>query len=113
MSRKDIMLVDKKEISYLFQKGKIHKSFPVLAYYMENESNKVLFSVPKSVVKKSVNRNKIKRQLRTIYFETISLKSYLNFKKTIAFVYISNKIINSHQLEQNIQNILKAIKNEK
>jgi ribonuclease P protein component len=89
MERKQHMLVDKRSIDLLFKKGKSVKSFPLVMYRMQSDKNKVLFSVPKRNIKSAVNRNRIKRQLRAIYFKQFTLNETSDNNKTIAFVYIS------------------------
>jgi hypothetical protein len=53
MERKLQMLVDKKTISNLFEKGNSNKVFPLLMFNMKSKSHKVLFSVSKKKIKKS------------------------------------------------------------
>ena len=90
MDKKELMLVNKKEIELLFQKGKVVKFFPLLLYSMNSSKKKVLFSVPKKKVRRAIDRNRIKRQLRAIYFNLSSQKNETKNNKTIAFVYISS-----------------------
>ena len=59
------------EIRLLFSKGKRVNAFPVSVLYIWKEekeaSARVLFSVPKRKLRKAVDRNKVKRQLREVY----------------------------------------------
>lgn len=58
-------------IERLVEKGKSFNSFPFRITWMEiAESSspiKIVISVPKRIVKKAVERNKIKRQIREVY----------------------------------------------
>ncbi|MCG8576755.1 MAG: ribonuclease P protein component [Flavobacteriales bacterium] len=59
-------------IDDLFKKGKILKSFPFLVRYLPYSFNKgakvqIVISVPKRKVKKAVDRNRLKRQIREVY----------------------------------------------
>ena len=68
MLRKLQILSNKKDISKLFSKGFKSSRFPIVLFSMPFENNKVLFSVSKKHISKASDRNKIKRQMRTIYF---------------------------------------------
>jgi ribonuclease P protein component len=62
----------KKLIEILFSEGKSVTLFPLRIVFLQKEHDgvkplKVGFSVPKRLIKKAVDRNRIKRQLREVY----------------------------------------------
>lgn len=109
MERKQHMLVDKRSIDLLFSRGKSVKSFPLVMYSIKSNENKVLFSVPKRNIKRAVDRNKIKRQLRAIYFKYWALNKHNNSRKTIAFVYISKRAVPTIELNINMNKLIETI----
>ena len=109
MEKKKLMLVDKKTISLLFKKGEVASSFPLLIYSIDSPSKKVLFSVPKKKVKKAVDRNRIKRQLKAIYFNLSSLKKGINSNKAVAFVYISSTKTSTALLNEKMKKLIETL----
>ena len=109
MERKQMMLVDKRAISLLFSKGKTAKSYPLVMYSMNSPTNKVLFSIPKKIIKSAVTRNKIKRVLKTIYFDELSLKNNKQLNKTIAFVYLSNSKVSYKETKMKMIKLLETL----
>lgn len=62
----------KKLIETLFKEGKSITLFPLRIIFLQKDHDKdkplqVGFSVPKRLIKKAVDRNRIKRQLREVY----------------------------------------------
>ena len=109
MERKLQMLVDKKTISNLFEKGNSNKVFPLLMFNMKSKSHKVLFSVSKKKIKKAVDRNRIKRHLKAIYFDDLTLNQNALSNQTIAFVYMSNQPSNYLDLKPKMKKLLETI----
>jgi len=109
MGNKELMLVDKKDISLLFKKGKVIKEYPLLLYTMNSSKKKVLFSVPKKKVKRAVDRNRIKRQLREIYFNLSSFNKEITKSKTLGFVYISNTKTSSTLLKERMKKLVETL----
>ena len=76
-------------------------------------------TAPKRYLKKAVDRNLVKRRLREAYrVNSINLKNLLvekNISATIAFVYVSSKIINYIDIEaimiKQIAKIISIIEN--
>ena len=103
------MLIDKKSIELLFHKGKSIKSFPIIIYAINSKENKVLFSVSKKLFLKAVDRNKIKRQLKSIYFNNHNIVKDKIKNKTIAFVYISKTKPTYLQLQNKMLYLISSI----
>jgi ribonuclease P protein component len=99
-------LLDKNAVNNLFTKGKSVKAFPLVMYSIKSASPEVVFSVPKRKINKAVDRNKIKRQMREIYFNDLSFSELNN---TIGFVYISKLKPTYYQLKQQMSNLLKTL----
>ena len=68
---KSSRLFEKKRIDLLYSKGKNLNHFPLRIKYLESGegdgSVRVLFVVPKRLVKTAILRNRIRRQMRTSY----------------------------------------------
>jgi ribonuclease P protein component len=109
MERKKKMLIDKKAINLLFKNGKTNKSFPIIMYSISSNENKVLFTVSKKHFLRAVDRNKIKRQLKSIYFNNTNQFKDKIKQQNIAFVYISNTKLTYLQLNQKIIKLLSTI----
>ena len=90
MLRKKQTLSNKKDISKLFSKGFKSSCFPLVMFSMPFEKDQVLFSVSKKNISKASDRNKIKRQMKAIYFNNLEL--FLNDQpKATALTYVSKK----------------------
>ena len=121
--RKEERLCSQKLIDDLFNSGKNHSlsAFPVRSVYMlvpqtDNAKAKILISVPKRRFKQAVKRNRIKRQLREAYrrnkhllFKTDNLTEQTLL---IAFIWISDQLATTTDVEQCMRKILQRI-NEK
>ena len=105
--RKKEKLTAEKDIDLLFKSGKSSFIYPVKVIFITNTIQqsecKVLMTAPKRYLKKAVDRNLVKRRLREAYrLNSIDLKNTLvekNVSATIAFIYVSSKIINFNDLE--------------
>mgnify|MGYP005720649335 CR=1 FL=1 len=73
MLKKRHLLKDKITIATLFKNGEKFTKSPVTILTISHDSNKVLFSVSKKQLARAVDRNKIKRQMRAIYFKNKEL----------------------------------------
>lgn len=88
MLRKKQILSNKKDISKLFSKGFKSSCFPIVMFSMPFEKDQVLFSVSKKNISKASERNRIKRQMKAIYFNNLEL--FLNEQsKATALTYVS------------------------
>jgi len=129
--RKEERLCSKKLIDTLFGTGGSHAmtAFPLKAVYrlIDNkietsvskeaivESNvQVLVSVPKKHFKRAVKRNRVKRQVREAYrkhksFVTLRVNEQTDKQLLIAFIWLSNELMNSVTIEQRVCNLLQRI----
>ena len=75
------------------------------------ETNQVLFSVSKKKLKKSVDRNLIKRRMRESYRLNKQILGEINGgKKIIGLIYVSSEIVTFQVIENKIKKILTTIK---
>ena len=109
MLKKQQILSNKKDISKLFSKGFKNTCFPVVMFSMPFENNKVLFSVSKRHISKASERNKIKRQMRAIYFNNLEL--FLNeLPKATALTYVSKTKESFKEINNSMKKLFKAKK---
>lgn len=129
--RKEERLCSKKLIDTLFGTGGSHAmtAYPLKAVYrlIDNktetsvskeaivESNvQVLVSVPKKHFKRAVKRNRVKRQVREAYrkhksFVTLRVNEQTDKQLLIAFIWLSNELMDSVTIEQRVCNLLQRI----
>lgn len=122
--KKNEILKNKKVISTLFQQGKILNISPLLCIYLIDYSTvdklaypvKILFSVPKKKIKKTIKRNKIKRRMKEAYrknkyilYDTISNKK---ISINLAIIYNSEEEKSYNIIEDKIILILQRLSSE-
>lgn len=129
--RKGERLCSKKLIDTLFGTGGSHAmtAFPLKAVYRlidsksetsvsdktaEEPNVQVLVSVPKKHFKRAVKRNRVKRQVREAYrkhksFVTLRVNEQTDKQLLIAFIWLSNELMNSVTIEQRVCNLLQRI----
>ena len=129
--RKGERLCSKKLIDTLFGTGGSHAmtAYPLKAVYRlidcktETSVSKeavmelkvqVLVSVPKKHFKRAVKRNGVKRQVREAYrkhksFVTLRVNEQTDKQLLIAFIWLSNELIDSVTIEQRVCNLLQRI----
>ena len=103
-------LKDRETISRLFQKGTKTRVDPVLSLSLNNNYETVLFSVSKKNIPRAVDRNKIKRQMRAIFFNNRRLLNSVKTPKAMAFIYLEKSTIEYPKLLSCMTTILKNIK---
>jgi ribonuclease P protein component len=92
------------QISALFSKGKRQFQYPLILI-RSNEidaAGKVLFSVSKKKFKRAVDRNRIKRQLRAVYFSLPNTAP----KFHLALVYVGTELMPSQNLAQALKKLM-------
>lgn len=117
--RKEERICSKKLIEELFTGGKSHSmtSYPVRLIYMQRERKEtgnppavILVSVPKRHLKRAVDRNRVKRQIREAYRKNKALttpKTSEDMRQfVIAFVWLDNKVFFTNRVEQCVVSLL-------
>lgn len=99
------ILRQKFEVDHLFDNGEAINAFPLKAIVVKAETSKFLFSVPKRLVKKAVNRNLVRRRVK----EACRVNQIQGVH--IAWIYISKEIADYNQINDAVQNIFKKIGN--
>lgn len=129
--RKEERLCSKKLIDTLFGTGGSHAmtAYPLKAVYrlIDNKTEtsvsketvmelkvQVLVSVPKKHFKRAVKRNRVKRQVREAYrkhksFVTLRVNEQTDKQLLIAFIWLSNELMDSVTIEQRVCNLLQRI----
>ena len=110
-------IVSQKLIDELFTSGQSHSlaAFPLRAVYMlkpQSQGIQILISVPKRQLHHAVDRNRVKRQLREAYRHQKTLLADAlpaDRSLSIAFIWQSNQILPSVQVNGRMHNLLKRI----
>ena len=113
-------IVSKKLIATLFEKGNSQSvaAYPLRAIYQKTERHEdcapvqILISIPKKRFKHAVDRNRVKRQVREAYRHHKDLLSNVVAEKEqllIAFVWIADTHVPSHDVEKKVINILQKV----
>ncbi len=101
--KKSERLSQEKLIQELFDKGSSFYLYPFKVFFLPNESpiNQIMVSVPKSIFKRAVDRNTIKRHIREGYrlnkTKLVSDKFFF-----IAYIYTAKEILSSALIHQKI-----------
>jgi ribonuclease P protein component len=113
-------VVSEKLIDELFNGGHSHSlaAFPLRVIYMKSEHQdgqppvQVLISVPKKRFHHAVDRNRVKRQIREAYRRQKSLladKVPPTQILVIAFVWLSDQLQPSAEIDRRVKNLLERI----
>ena len=106
------------KIDRLFTDGKAFLVYPLRTVYFISSENpsgvEVLISVPKKKFKRAVHRNRIKRLIREAYRlnknELCNVVISGNLQMQVAFVYVADKELNFHELNDKMKQILDQLK---
>ncbi len=110
---KEERLHSKKKIEELFKNGSSLRIYPfTIKYLLESQvgNNRILVSVPKKFHKKAVVRNRIKRRVKEAYRLNKHLLTENDAKGfLIAFLYLSDKVLDYKDIETKLITILKRL----
>jgi ribonuclease P protein component len=116
--KKTEILRNKFQINTLFSEGKGFNIYPIRVFWIENKDNScvdamVVFSVPKRIFKRAVDRNKLKRRMREAYRlnKTILIPELQMKNKKVCFMlsYIGKEIMDYTEIESKVSRALKRI----
>lgn len=106
-------LKSKKAIQLLFEKGSSNTTFPLKVFYLEGHDasiNQVAFVASKRNMKRAIDRNRIKRQVREAYrLNKHLLKTNNGSKFALLFLYISKDKLPYSTIEGAMKSLLKKI----
>ena len=117
---KNERLCGKKNIDYLFQKGKRFKTKKFLVIWEDSKKEqkspaKILISIPKKTIVKASERNYLKRVVKEIYRkEKQEFYTILNAKQRkihFAIIYLESVMISFSEIDAEIKLILNRLKN--
>lgn len=105
-------------IEKVYKEGETIKSFPIMLKVLELDQElpapvQIVFSIPKRKIKRAVDRNRIRRQLREIYRlnKTGLLEIIKNKNKNLAIfvLYMSNQKEDYQKLEEKLNLTLQQV----
>jgi ribonuclease P protein component len=101
--RKSQRLSQKKLIQELFEKGSSFYLYPFKVFFLPAELtiDKMMVSVPKSIFKRAVDRNTIKRRTKEGYRQN-KTKQLSDKFFSIAYIYTAKEILPSRLIHQKI-----------
>jgi len=116
--KKEERLYRRKEINYLFSKGKSFFVYPFKVIYVKYPETKefpveVMVSVSKRKIKSAVKRNRIKRLIREAYRKNKQIiweKQNDNVTLLVAFIYVADNVMDYKDVEKKIILILQRLK---
>ena len=115
---KEEKLKGKITIEKLFEEGKRIRSFPLQMVYLKKKHEgehpfTVGFSVPKRLVKKAVNRNRIKRLMKEAYRTSKEAFTNSNIEHhVVMFVYFTTEERTYETIRLAIENLAAKFKNK-
>ena len=110
--KKKERLSGKKSIQELFDKGSSFYLYPFKVHFLKAGAHQFLVSVPKSLFKRAVDRNLIKRRVREGYrLNKVNFVSAHFF--SIAYIYTAKEILPSAVIHQKITLSFDKLKDQK
>ncbi len=113
---KEERLCGRKRIDNLFSSGnRSLAAYPLRAVYILEEREgvpvEVFISVPKRLLKRAVDRNRIKRLIREAYRlnKDLLLPALGDRRMALAFLWISNQMADFQRVEAKTKNLLQRI----
>lgn len=111
----------KRYIDLLFQKGQSFVAFPLRVIYLPVEEDmkapvSIMISVPKKKIKRAVNRNLIKRQVRETYrtrkHDLTDKLTEKNRSLLVAFLYLEGKVSSFTDMDKAMTKALRILKDK-
>ena len=111
-------IVSRKLIEQLFSRGSSRSTsaYPLRVVYMERERDEVpvqmMVSVSKRHFKRAVKRNRVKRQVREAYrhHKQLLIEKIPEDKSlAIAFIWLSDELCDSRQVEKSVRRLLEKV----
>ena len=98
---------DKKKIATIFEKGRVinGKNISIRVYRFKGVDQGDVISVPKKNFPLAVNRNLLKRRLRSVIGKVSFPKNGVSF----FLIYFSIKIVETKRLRQDLENLVATI----
>ncbi len=105
----------RKTVNKLFEGGaKSFSIYPIRMVYTEIDENvspvSVLITVPKRKIKRAVDRNRIKRQIREAYRiqknNLVEVVTEKNKRLIIGFIYVSSELYSSQHMNECMSSLL-------
>jgi ribonuclease P protein component len=113
---KNERLINKVIIDKLFDSGKSFNNYPLKIIWLELKgeipNNQILFTVPKRLFKKAVDRNKLKRLMREAYRKNKSIINQKTSSVGIIVVYLDKEKINYKDMNMKIITSLERLNKE-
>lgn len=119
--RKEERLKKRKQIDLLFTSGLSFYSYPFKVFWTLTDSEQpypvqVLIGVSRRAMKKAVDRNRVKRQIRELYrHQKITLYDYLAEKKKFALIgiiYTGNSKLTFEEAREKINQLMERLLKE-
>ncbi len=120
--RKEERICSRLQIEELFSSGRSFSltTFPLRIVYLEGERKdgdpalQMLVSVPKRHLKRAVDRNRVKRQVREAYRKNkrqlaVLMESREGKKMSVAFLWLDGKLHPSDEIDGKVEQMLTRI----
>lgn len=112
-------LKSRKLIGRIFKEGRLIKAYPVMLFYLQDESlalqrPQVGFSVPAKKLKKAVDRNLMKRRMREVYRlqrDELGVQALEN--TALMLVYVKPGLTDYEQVQKSLQKGLRTLAERK
>lgn len=105
-----------KQIDYLFGNAVVYKAYPLIFSYLMPENLQqspvqMLFSAPKRIFKKAVDRNRVKRVLRDRFrlLKPDFIEALNGKNLQAAFIYTSRETIDYRQIDKSMKKIIREL----
>lgn len=105
-----------KQIDFLFGNAVVYKAYPLIFSYLMPENPQqspvqMLFSAPKRIFKKAVDRNRVKRVLKDRFrlLKPDFIEALNGKNLQAAFIYTSREAIDYRQIDKSMKKIIREL----